>query len=70
MTVEDVNKKNVLVGIRFDGHTRELLDWALLKVADPGDRVTALHICRNSGTALFPANFFFIDSIVTFISCI
>lgn len=53
MTVEDVKKKNVLVGIRFDEHTRELLDWALVKVADPGDQVTALHVCRNSGTALF-----------------
>lgn len=59
MTAEDVNKKNVLVGIRFDGHTRELLDWALLKVADPGDRVTALHICRNSGTALFSCELLF-----------
>ncbi|XP_017227431.1 protein kinase STUNTED [Daucus carota subsp. sativus] len=48
MTVEDVINKNVLVGIRFDGHTKELLDWALVKVADPGDRVIALHVCRNS----------------------
>lgn len=49
MTVEDVKKKNVLVGIGFDDHTRDqLLDWALVKVADPGDQVTALHVCRNS----------------------
>ena len=52
MTVEDVINKNVLVGIRFDGHTKELLDWALVKVADPGDRVIALHVCRNSGIIL------------------
>ncbi|KAG5547728.1 hypothetical protein RHGRI_013426 [Rhododendron griersonianum] len=26
-----------LVGIRIDGQSRELLDWALVKVADPGD---------------------------------
>lgn len=50
MTVENVINKNVLVGIRFDEHTKELLDWALVKVADPGDRVIALHVCRNSGT--------------------
>lgn len=49
MTVEDVINKVVLVGIRLDEHTRELLDWALVKVADPGDRVIALHVCRNSG---------------------
>ncbi|KAL3539087.1 hypothetical protein ACH5RR_002453 [Cinchona calisaya] len=51
MTFEEkkaVEKRNVVVGIVFDGHTRELLDWALLKVADPGDCVVALHICRNS----------------------
>lgn len=42
------DKRSVLVGIGFDGHTRELLDWALVKVADPGDCVVALHICRCS----------------------
>jgi hypothetical protein len=53
MPVEEVKAfegRNVLVGIRFDGQARELLDWALVKVADPGDCVVALHICRNSGT--------------------
>lgn len=48
MTVEDVNKKNVLVGIRFDEHGKELLDWALVKLADEGDCVTALHVCQDS----------------------
>lgn len=52
MTVEEVNngveKRIILVGIRFDGHTRELLDWALVKVADTGDHVIAVHVCRNS----------------------
>ncbi|CAK9144923.1 unnamed protein product [Ilex paraguariensis] len=43
-----VEKRNVLVGIRFDSYTKELLDWALVKVANPGDRVVALHVCRNS----------------------
>ncbi|KAL0386868.1 UNVERIFIED_CONTAM: putative receptor-like serine/threonine-protein kinase [Sesamum radiatum] len=53
MTVERSNlgKKNVVVGIRFDGHAQELLDWALMKVACPGDGVVAIHVCRNSGCA-------------------
>ena len=45
-------KRSVVVGIGFDGHTRELLDWAVVKVADPGDCVVALHICRNSGSSV------------------
>lgn len=50
MTVEDFSKKNVLVGIQFDEHAKELLDWAILKVADQGDCVTALHVCQDSDT--------------------
>lgn len=50
MTVEDVSKKIVLVGIRFDQHAKELLDWAILKVAEQGDCVTALHVCQDSDT--------------------
>ncbi|KAM3376808.1 protein kinase STUNTED isoform X1 [Capsicum galapagoense] len=41
-------KRNVIVGIRFDGHIRELLNWAIVKVAEPGDRVIALHVCRDA----------------------
>lgn len=55
MTVEDGSKRNVLVGIRFDEHAKELLDWAILKVADQGDCVTALHVCQDSGTKCFSA---------------
>ncbi|KAK4424048.1 putative receptor-like serine/threonine-protein kinase [Sesamum alatum] len=53
MTVERSNfgKKNVIVGIRFDGHAQELLDWALIKVARPGDGILVIHVCRNSGCA-------------------
>ncbi|XP_031130555.1 uncharacterized protein LOC116032220 isoform X2 [Ipomoea triloba] len=43
-------RRNVLVGIRFDGHTKELLDWALVKVADPGDRVLAIHVSTKSSS--------------------
>lgn len=55
MTVEAVDgkqKKNVLVGIQIDSQSRELLNWALVKVAEPGDRVVAVHVKRNSDLAL------------------
>ncbi|CAI9781996.1 unnamed protein product [Fraxinus pennsylvanica] len=51
MIVEQLKKSRkryVLVGIRFDGHSKELLDWALVKVAHPGDCVVAVHVCQNS----------------------
>ncbi|XP_073313676.1 protein kinase STUNTED-like [Primulina huaijiensis] len=44
----NLGRKNVVVGIRFDEHTQELLDWAVVKVADSGDNVVAVHVCRNS----------------------
>lgn len=49
--VDEMKKKhkNVLVGIRIDSHSRDLLSWALVKVAEPGDCVVAIHVCRNSG---------------------
>ncbi|XVE67159.1 hypothetical protein DITRI_Ditri08aG0138300 [Diplodiscus trichospermus] len=45
-------KRNVLVGIRIDGESRDLLSWALAKVAEPGDCVVAVHVSRNSDHAL------------------
>ncbi|KAF5786284.1 putative protein kinase RLK-Pelle-RLCK-VI family [Helianthus annuus] len=45
---QGVDSKNVLVGIRLDECGRELLDWAMVKVADSGDRVIAINVCRNS----------------------
>ncbi|EOA36109.1 hypothetical protein CARUB_v10011454mg [Capsella rubella] len=38
---------NVMVGVKFDESSHELLDWALVKVAEPGDTVIALHILGN-----------------------
>lgn len=35
---------SVVVGIKMDGQSRELLTWALVKVAHPGDSVVALHV--------------------------
>ncbi|KAK4774598.1 hypothetical protein SAY86_009533 [Trapa natans] len=44
---EEKEKKCVLVGIRFDSQTKDLLNWALVKVANPGDRVVVLHVCHR-----------------------
>ncbi|XP_008813513.2 serine/threonine-protein kinase RIPK-like [Phoenix dactylifera] len=38
----------ILVGLSLDANGRELLDWALSKVAKQDDRVVAVHVCRNS----------------------
>ncbi|KAL7237027.1 hypothetical protein ACSBR1_020166 [Camellia fascicularis] len=51
MTVEEVKavkRKNIVVGIKIDGHSRELLNWALVKVAETGDHVVAIHVCSDS----------------------
>ncbi|ESW03706.1 hypothetical protein PHAVU_011G035600 [Phaseolus vulgaris] len=42
-----VEKRFVLVGIRIDCHCRQLLNWALVKVAEPGDCVVAIHVVKN-----------------------
>ena len=40
----------VVVGVRMDSQSRELLTWALVKVARSGDRVIALHVLNpNTG---------------------
>jgi hypothetical protein len=46
--------RTVVVGIRRDAASRELLTWALVKVANAGDRVVALHVATADadGTAL------------------
>lgn len=40
--------RTVMVGVRMDSQSRELLTWALVKVAAPGDRVIALHVLPSS----------------------
>ncbi|XP_042517500.1 lectin-domain containing receptor kinase VI.4 [Macadamia integrifolia] len=42
-TVAGEDGRTVVVGVKLDGESRELLTWALVKVAQPGDRVIALH---------------------------
>lgn len=44
--------RTILVGVKLDAPSRELLTWALVKVAEPGDTVIALHILGN-GTFFF-----------------
>ncbi|XP_072955095.1 protein kinase STUNTED-like [Typha angustifolia] len=54
MTVEDelLDRKAegncILVGLQMDAAGRDLINWALTKVAKQGDRVVAVHICRKS----------------------
>ncbi|KAL5204108.1 hypothetical protein ABZP36_008979 [Zizania latifolia] len=44
--------RTVVVGIRRDAASRELLTWALVKVASAGDRVVALHVAADGGGAV------------------
>ncbi|KAK4352627.1 hypothetical protein RND71_028145 [Anisodus tanguticus] len=38
----------IVVGVKLNGASRELLTWALVKVAQPGDTVIALHVLNNN----------------------
>ncbi|KAJ6931851.1 receptor-like serine/threonine-protein kinase [Populus alba x Populus x berolinensis] len=44
----DSGDSTVIVGVKFDPASRELLTWALVKVAQPGDTVIALQILDNN----------------------
>lgn len=37
-------RKTVVVGIKMDAASRELLTWSLVKIAGAGDLVVALHV--------------------------
>ncbi|KAK6114934.1 hypothetical protein DH2020_007203 [Rehmannia glutinosa] len=45
---ESSGGRTVVVGVKLDSHSRELLTWALVKVAQAGDRVIALHVLDNN----------------------
>ncbi|KAK2435145.1 Protein kinase superfamily protein [Trifolium repens] len=47
MTVEN---RFVLVGIRIDTQSRQLLNWAIVKLAQPGDCVIAVHVVKNKNS--------------------
>lgn len=38
----------VVVGVKLDSQSRELLTWAMVKMAQPGDRVVALHVLSQN----------------------
>ncbi|XP_074307976.1 protein kinase STUNTED-like [Silene latifolia] len=40
--------RTVVVAVRLDQQSKQLLTWALVKVAQPGDRVLALHVLHSS----------------------
>ncbi|GAU33636.1 hypothetical protein TSUD_310440 [Trifolium subterraneum] len=42
-----VKERCILVGIRIDSHSRHVLNWAIVKVAQPGDSVIAIHVVTN-----------------------
>ncbi|KAK7301440.1 hypothetical protein RJT34_12304 [Clitoria ternatea] len=39
--------RTMVVGVKMDSHSRELLTWALFKLAQPGDLVLAIHVLGN-----------------------
>ncbi|KAM1527938.1 hypothetical protein ACFXTI_017044 [Malus domestica] len=39
--------KTVVVGVKLDSHSKELLTWALVKVAETGDNVVAIHVLED-----------------------
>jgi hypothetical protein len=45
----DSGDSTVIVGVKLDPASRELLTWALVKVAQPGDTVIALHVIGSNG---------------------
>lgn len=40
--------KVVVVGVKLEQQSKKLLTWALMKIAQPGDRVVALHVLHAS----------------------
>lgn len=39
--------RTIVVGVEMDALSKELLTWALVKVAEPGDRVVAVHVLHR-----------------------
>ncbi|KAL2941815.1 hypothetical protein RDABS01_030165 [Bienertia sinuspersici] len=50
---ENSGGRTVVVGVRLDQQSKELLTWALMKVAQPGDLVVALHVLHSSTVTIF-----------------
>lgn len=43
------SNRTVMVGVKMDAQSRELLTWALVKVAQTEDHVVALHVLNDNG---------------------
>lgn len=52
--------RKVLVGVKLDPRSRELLTWALVKVAEPGDLVIALHVLDTITGSFLSLTVFFL----------
>lgn len=46
--VDERSGKTVVVGVRLDKQSKELLTWTLVNVAEAGDQVVALHVVAKS----------------------
>lgn len=51
--VDGLNR-TLVVGVKLDQPSKELLTWALVKLAHPGDHVVALHVLDPDGTCVRP----------------
>lgn len=61
------NHRTVVVGVKMDSQSRELLTWALVKVAESNDRVIALHVLNENGELFgFSCNLGLFDFCSTF----
>ncbi|KAL9265716.1 kinase STUNTED-like protein [Drosera capensis] len=40
--------RTVVVGVKLDSHSKELLTWSLVKASNPGDRVIAIHVLGSN----------------------
>ncbi|WOL05942.1 putative receptor-like serine/threonine-protein kinase [Canna indica] len=45
---EKCKERSILVGLPMDANGKELFEWAISRVAEQGDRVMAVHVCRDS----------------------
>lgn len=49
VTGDSCSDRTVMVGVKMDSKSRELLTWALVNVAQTGDGVIALHVLADHG---------------------
>lgn len=49
---EKREERCVMVGLQMDANGKELLHWAINRIAERGDRIVAVTVCRDSGQFL------------------